>query len=288
MFPSLLTIRIGLDPNIGHVGGVMLTWHGVFVAVGIAAGVWVAAKIGRRYGYSEDDIFGIAFVGIVAGIIGARSLYLAENFDRVDWPLGALQINEGGISVWGGIIGGLLGGLLYGGWYKRLPLWRGLDAGAFGLILGQGIGRIGDVINGEHISRSSSLPWAVEWTNPNSMSFGNGPSHPVVAYELLGDMVIFGLLFLLLARYRRAGLTFFSYLALYSVMRFGITYLRWDSKEVLGQWMNVPQTVSAVMLMVALAGFWLRLRSPEEATHAEVEMPRPDARPARHEARPAG
>lgn len=270
---SALTIRIGIDPNIGHFGGMMLTWHGVFVATAIVAGVLVADKIARRYGFSEDDIYSIALVGIVTGIIGARVLYLSENFDRVDWPLGALRIYEGGISVWGGIIGGLLGGLLYGGWYRRLPLWRGLDASAFGLILGQGIGRIGDIINGEHISRASNLPWAVEWTNPNSMSFGNGPSHPVVAYEFLGDMVIFGLLFLLLARYRRAGLTFFSYLILYSTMRFGITYLRWDSKEVLGQWMNVPQTVSVVMLLVALLGFWSRLQAREEPDAAEAGSP---------------
>lgn len=266
-----LTIRIGIDPNIGHFGGLMLTWHGVFVAIAIAAGVWVAGRIGRRYGYTENDIAYIAVAGIAAGIIGARALYLAENFDRVDWPLGAVRIDEGGISVWGGIIGGLLGGLIYGGWYRRLPIWRGLDAAAFGLILGQGIGRIGDVINGEHISRTTSLPWAVEWTNPNSMSFGNGPSHPVVAYEFLGDMVIFGLLFLLLARYRRAGLTFCSYLILYSVMRFGITYLRWDSKEVLGQWMNVPQTVSVAMLAVGLAGFWARVRLPATAGDTALE-----------------
>ena len=227
------------------------------------AGLWVSARIARRFGFTEDDVYGIALVGVITGMIGARTLFLAENFDRVDWPLGALRINEGGISVWGGIIGGLIGGVVYGGWYKKLPLWRGLDAGAFGLILGQGIGRIGDIINGEHVSRSSNLPWAVEWTNANSMSFGYGPTQPVVAYEFLGDMVIFGLLFVLLARYRSAGLTFFSYLILYSTMRFGITYLRWDSKEVLGQWMNVPQAVSAVMLIVALVGVWWRLGAPD-------------------------
>ncbi|TAK57224.1 MAG: hypothetical protein EPO22_12605 [Dehalococcoidia bacterium] len=242
----------------------MLTWHGIFVAAGVAAGVWVAAQIARRYGFIDDDIYGIAIFGVITGMAGARLLFLAENFDRVDWPLGALRINEGGISLWGGIIGGLIGGVVYGGWYKRLPLWRGLDAGAFGLILGQGIGRVGDIINGEHVSRSSDLPWAVEWTNINSMSFARGPMHPVVAYEFLGDMVIFGLLFVLLARYRTAGLTFFSYLIMYSTMRFGITYLRWDSKEVLGQWMNVPQTVSAVMLVVALAGVWWRLRAGDD------------------------
>ena len=241
----------------------MLTWHGIFVAAGVAAGVWVSARIARRFGFIEDDIYGIAIVGVITGIIGARALFLAENFDRVDWPIGALRINEGGISVWGGIIGGLIGGVLFGGWYKKLPLWRGLDAGAFGLILGQGIGRIGDIINGEHVSRPSNLPWAVQWTNINSMSFGYGPAHPVVAYEFLGDMLIFGLLFVLLARYRRAGLTFFSYLILYSTMRFGITYLRWDSKEVLGQWMNVPQAVSAAMFTVALVGVWWRLRTPD-------------------------
>jgi len=194
---ELLTIKIGVNPDIGYIGGLMLAWHGVFIALGIAAGVYVAVLMARRKGFLDDDSYSVAFAAVIGGIIGARALFVAENWGQLEGNLwNAFRINEGGISVYGGIIGGILSGWLYGV-SKRLPIWKGLDAGAVGLILGQAIGRIGCVINGEHIGSPSHLPWAVEYTNVNSPSFALGPLQPAAGYEMLGDLLILGVLLLL-------------------------------------------------------------------------------------------
>ena len=55
---------------------------------------------------------------------------------------------------------------LYLGW-RRLGL-RYLDALAAGFPLGMAIGRIGDVINGEHYGPVSDLPWAIRNTHPDA------------------------------------------------------------------------------------------------------------------------
>jgi phosphatidylglycerol:prolipoprotein diacylglycerol transferase len=253
-------IKIGIDPEIGSLGGLLLTWHGVFTAIGIALGVWVAVKMAAKVGIIEDVSYTVALIAVPAGIIGARALYVGENWDLfTDKPLDVFRVNEGGISIYGALIGGVIGGLAYGIW-QRLPIRAGLDAAAFGAILGQGIGRIGDIINGEHFARTTDLPFAFIYTHANSPSFGRDPQHPAALYEFLGDLLIFGLLFLFWRFYKRDGLVFFSYALLYSVMRLGISALRLDD-TVLWEF-KMAQVVALVVIGISLLGFAYCLRRP--------------------------
>jgi len=262
----LLTIKIGLDPEIGKLGGLLLTWHGVFIALGIGLGVWLGVWFGRRAGFSEDDAYTIALIGVPAGIIGARVLHVAENWSSFsDNPLDVFRINEGGISLYGSLVFGVGAALIYGLW-KKMPIFRGLDAAAFGMILGQAIGRVGCVIAGDIYAESSSLPFAVEYTHVNSLSFFRGPMHFVTAYEVAGDLLIL-LLLLALWRFRifkREGLLFFTYAILYSFMRFWLSFLRLDKEIVLGLVMAqlIALAVIAVSVVALAAVFLLRRRRP--------------------------
>ena len=59
------------------------------------------------------------------------------------------------------------------------------------MILGQGLGRIGDLINGEHLSTASDLPWAFVYTHPDTLGELGQSVHPTAGgYELLGDFII--------------------------------------------------------------------------------------------------
>ena len=265
-----LAITIGWDPDIAEIAGLLITWHGLFTAVGILVGVQLALRMARRVGYDEDDAYTLALIGVPSGIIGARLLYVIENADRIDSFREAIAINEGGISIWGAILGGVVGPLLFSLWrHWRIAL--PLDVTAVGLILGQAIGRLGDLVNGEHVARATDLPWGVTYSHPNSPAFAHslsfGPHHPATTYELLGDLVIFGVLLYLFfgpfARHR--GLVFLTYLISYSVMRFFLTYTRLDSAETLGGLLRVPQLVSVVVVVAAIPVLiWLLRRPPIE------------------------
>jgi prolipoprotein diacylglyceryl transferase len=262
---QLLSIDIGIDPILAEFGGLELTWHGIFTAVGIALGVYLGVWLGRQQGFTEDDGYSIALVGVPAGIVGARAMFVLENRERFEgqW-FDVMRINEGGISIYGAVIGGVLGAVIYG-WLRRMPVARGLDVAAFGLLLGMAVGRIGDLINGEHISKSSDLPWAVRYTHIDSPSFQLGAQHPATTYELLGDLLIIGLLVLLFRQFwrTRPGVTFFAGLVLYSAMRFGVSYLRLDScvepsggcpDYIIRDWMTFPQVVSLCTFAIGAAG----------------------------------
>lgn len=290
-----LAIEIGIDPEIREFGGLLLTWHGVFTAVGIAAGVYLAVIMGRRLGFIDDDIYSAALVGIPCGIVGARALFVFERWgmEGIDDVIDIFRINEGGISIYGAMIGGVLGGLTYA-WFRKLPIRRGLDGAAFGLLLGMAIGRIGDLINGEHFAEPSSLPWAVRYTDLNNPSVLSHPQcgldpvfristedlcaqHPAVGYEMIGDLLIIGLLFLILRFVRRDGVAFFGAVLLYSLMRFGVSELRIDSREIIAG-LTTPQVTALFLIPISVLGLaysWWRAESEEPSA-----TPSPSAAPA--------
>ena len=98
-----------------------------------------------------------------------------------------------------------------------------------------------------------------------------GPHHPATTYELIGDLVILGALFVLLFRvfWRKPGLTFCCYLVGYAVMRFFLTYLRIDSSETFLLDLRVPQLVSLLVVLCTLPVAWYF------ATRPSVEEPAP-------------
>ena len=284
---ALAVIEIGIDPEIQGFGGLLLTWHGVFTAVAIAVGVYVGVLVGRNRGFIDDDIYSAALVAIPAGIIGARALFVVENWgDPGLESIGDIfRINEGGISVYGAVIAGLIGGLAYG-YVRKVNLLRGLDVAAAGGIIGMAVGRIGDLINGEHFAEVSSLPWAVRYTDLNSPSVlspaspcGLAPGltveqlcaqHPAVVYELIGDLLIFGLLLLIMRYILKDGVAFFSFLLLYSLMRFGVSELRLDSKEIIAG-LTTPQVTALFLIGFSALGLVYAWRREPEVAAPEPE-----------------
>jgi len=104
-----LTIIIDLEPNLFRIGPFLITWHGVFAVLGILAGarlgLWLLSKDGVDVSHGAD---GVAWM-VLVGLIGARLLYVWENFKLFAGNLGRIfLITEGGISQWGGLFGAIL------------------------------------------------------------------------------------------------------------------------------------------------------------------------------------
>ena len=255
-----LVIKIGIDPQIAKIGGLEIAWHGVFTAVGVICGVAVAAFFARRAGIGEDAIYNTALALVIGGIIGARVLYVLENLDQFqDDPLDVFAINAGGISIYGALIGGTIGGGAYALW-QRLPRFALMaDIASMGGIIGMAVGRIGDIINGEHFAKTTDWPIGVLYTNPNSPSYPRYTAvtpqlaqHPAVAYELVGDLVIFVALFVLYRVLKRNGLVFWAWVFLYGAMRFGISFLRED--EIVFAGLRMAQLIALGAMIVAPLG----------------------------------
>src|SRR6266508_3711379 len=274
----LLSIDIGIDPVIFNEWGVEVTWHGLFTALGVIIGVAVATAFARRAGYQEDTIYNVALCLVIGGIVGARALYVIENLsDFKDDPLDIIRVNTGGISIYGALIGGTIGGWLYA-FFRKVPnLPRGADIAVMGGILGMAVGRIGDVINGEHFASDTDLPWGVVYTDPNSPSFirYNGQhivQHPAVAYEMIGDIFIFGILLFIFLRANRSGVTFFAWVFLYGLLRTFVSFLRLDDIVFLG--LRTAQLIGIAAMVIGLGGMIYLLRKPTEDGTVRAERRR--------------
>jgi phosphatidylglycerol---prolipoprotein diacylglyceryl transferase len=272
---TFLTIVIDLNPNIVRLGPLLITWHGVFSVLGIVAaarlGFWLLERDGVELQGGGGD--GLAWM-VIAGLVGARLLYVWENF-RIfanGQLLRMFALTEGGISQWGGLFGAMVGAYI---WARRskFSFWKIIDAGGAGAMIGLTIGRIGDVINGEHHGTPTSLPWGVEYVNPNTLGEPGKVVHPEVAYEMVLCLVILGALLPLHQRLKRRlpdGVLGLIYFAVYAAGRFMLSYLRTDPAIILG--LRQAQLASALMVVIALIAIpvlWRRASravSPAPAT----------------------
>ena len=164
-------IKIPFDPMIFQFEYLALSWHGFFSLVGVIAAIYIVLKQSRKADIPDDLVFNVASWGVIGGIIGARLVHIIDNLDYyIDNPLYFIYIWKGGIGLWGGIIGGILGGILYLKISKATTETMGqlMDFAAPAMLAGQAIGRIGDIVNGEHCSRATDLFFGWDFSNPNS------------------------------------------------------------------------------------------------------------------------
>lgn len=244
--PSVITI--GIDPEI-HLGPVTLAWHGLTIAIGIAIGAVVAGRALRERGLSVDPLYPLTSLLAVAGIVGGRIFYVIEH--------GGPLLGTRGFTFAGGLILAAAAVAVYARRH-RLPV-EYLAAIAVGLPLGVAIGRIGDIINGEHYGPRSDFLLAVRNSHPDaqtpdpSAAFHNGG-----LYEALAAAAIFSIVWPLRHRLRHPGDMVWLVLALFAVGRFIVLFGRSDPELALGlanaQWVSIG-------LLVTVAIGWGAIRS---------------------------
>jgi phosphatidylglycerol---prolipoprotein diacylglyceryl transferase len=289
---QLLAITIDIDPEIGKFGPFLITWHGLFTTIGIAVAVILTAYLAMRRGIIEDEVYNVALWAVPAGIIGARLLFVLEHASDFRHNFASVfALNEGGISIYGGLVLGAAAGFGYA-YFKRLPMWRIADAAALGMAMGQAIGRLGDYINGEHWAKPTNLPWAFCYINPKALVYGPpypdnscGPLpfythgvHPVAGlYEPLLLLITFGALLYLRGKVHHDGYIFWFFVLAYSAIRFSLSTLRINEQMIHFHnfTMTVPQLFAIILTIVSLIALYYLSRKPasEPAPAASTRAP---------------
>jgi phosphatidylglycerol---prolipoprotein diacylglyceryl transferase len=239
---NLSVITINIDPEL-HLGPVTLAWHGLTIAIGILVGGLAAARFARERGLGLDPLYTIGGLLALGGIVGGRLFYVLEH--------GGPLFRTRGFTFDGGVILAAVLIALYV-WRRRLGA-RYLDAVAVGLPLGVAVGRIGDVINGEHYGPRSDFLLAVRNAHPDALT-----PNPAVAYhngglyEVLLGAAIFALVWPLRHRLRRTGDLAWLVLGLFALGRFSEFFVRSDSPQLALGLNNAQWTSLGLLLIVAL------------------------------------
>ncbi len=253
------SIKVPFDPYI--FGGAVnaFSWHGFLTFVAVGTAIWMAGRAAKRYNLNQEQVYNTAMWGILAGIIGARLVHVVDNWGiYADEPMQIFAVWQGGIGLWGGILGGWIGGLIYG-FFAKAPIGKLMDIAAAPVLVAQTIGRVGDIINGEHWARALDLPWGWFFTDPDSPArsgaerFLGDPeraAHPAVIYEMIANIAILGVIFVLRDRLRPAGSLFMVYLALYAIARFCIQFIRLDDVKFWG--LQEAHLIAIIVLLITV------------------------------------
>ena len=249
-----------MNPILFEIFGFELRWYTVLVTIAIATACFMTAREAKKFGYSNDFLFDLAFYVVVFGIIGARLYYVIFNYK--DYSSNLLRIFymwEGGLAIHGGVIGGFIALVFYCTKHKTSIL-RTTDCIAPALLLAQASGRWGNFFNSEahgpvttleNLQRIKILPAFVI----KGMNIGGVYYHPTFFYESLWCLI--GVVLILLVRrylkYIKVGQLTCIYFMWYGIGRYFVEGLRTDSL-MLGTY-KVAQVVSITCIIMGLAIF---------------------------------
>ena len=207
------------------IGPVTLYSYGVFLAIGFVVAAILAIYRFKQQYRDPYIILDLVLAAVVGGIIGARLFYVIGNPSQIKSWSDIFKIWTGGLVFYGGLLFGLILALLVGRW-RHLRFWTTMDLAGLCVPAALATGRIGCLLNGCCYGKLTGLPWGI--TYPVSSGIV-GARHPTQIYELVLDLVLFGLLWWKKDSFEREG-TLFCFFALgYAVIRFTMEFFRYHT-----------------------------------------------------------
>ena len=269
-FPGLGGLEIPLNRVAFHIGSWPVYWYGVIIATGFLLAVLYANHISKRFGIESDDLIDALFFAVPLAIIGARLYYIIFYLDLFRTESGGLDLGkmvriwDGGLAIYGGVIAAVITCFVVCH-FKKISFPAFADVGAYGLLIGQCIGRWGNFVNIEAYGGPTDLPWRMGVYEFVDGAYRYVEVHPTFLYESLWNLLGFLLLVWVGKHWRRFdGQIFLSYVAWYGVGRGFIEGLRTDSLYLFGTGIRVSQLLGFASALVAvLIILWvLLLRRP--------------------------
>ncbi len=267
--PSLRSLEIGpFDIRL----------YALCMLAGIFVASWLTMRRWAARGGDPELVFEVTLWSVAFGLIGGRLYHVITSWNQLgdEW-YAPFAIWEGGLGIWGGVAMGVAAGA-YITHRRGASVFAMMDAAAPGILIAQGIGRLGNYFNQELFGGPSGLPWALE-VDPSfrpDESPLQATYHPTFLYEMLWNFAGAAVLIVLGRRMRiRPPGIFCLYVAIYSLGRIFWEQLRVDpSRMFLGQRLNFY--VALALLIAGVVGFiWSQRRAGDDDDERQA-----DAEPA--------
>ena len=249
-FPMLGDLTID-PPYSFHIFGFEIYLYGVMIALGFILAILYCGKRAKEFGIKADDLYELVIWLIPACIIGSRLYYVLFKLDYyIANPSKIFAIRDGGLAIYGGILAGILVGLL---WCrkKKIKLLAVADLAAFGLLIGQCIGRWGNFLNREAFGVQTDIFCRMGLTPPMSETVY---VHPTFLYESLWNFIGLIVLHIWTKKGKRKydGQVAWLYIFWYGLGRAWVEGLRTDSLYIGSTGIRVSQLLAAVSAVIAL------------------------------------
>jgi phosphatidylglycerol:prolipoprotein diacylglycerol transferase len=265
-------------PELFRIGNFPINTYGVFLALAFLCAILITVKLAARDGLPREKIYDLCLWMLLSSLIGSKILMLFTEPEYRDhpWQLLSLDFLRSGGVFYGGLIGAILAGYFLMRRYK-LPWWKTADACAPGIAVGNFFGRQGCFAAGCCWGKPTTLPWGVKFTELGHEITGVPTDtylHPTQLYESFAMLIVFFFLLWLHKHRRFSGQVILSYALLYSVIRFGIEFLRDDPRgDLFGlttlTGLSTSQIISLLVGTGALVMLIVRWRRAAALTRAD-------------------
>jgi phosphatidylglycerol:prolipoprotein diacylglycerol transferase len=250
-------ITLDFSPIAFTIGAFSVRWYGIMVALAVLTLIlWALREVKKGANISYETVFNAALVGIPSGIIFSRLLHVIDRWQYYFQNPGEI-IGGSGLTIYGAVLGAALGIWIYSR-FSKISFGYLADVLAPGIILAQAIGRVGCTLNGCCYGVETDIFCAVLYTHPESMCQAGVPVHPTQIYEIVYNLIIFGVLLALRKRFRPDGSLFLIYLTFYALWRLGIDFIRDGTDFLFG--LHQAQVISIVVLIITITLMALRTR----------------------------
>jgi phosphatidylglycerol---prolipoprotein diacylglyceryl transferase len=266
-----------------EIGPFSIMTFGVFVALGVIVGIWVAARRNERFGIARGETERVGIILVLVGFLGARLLWVFTHLGEINSPLDVIAVWDGGLQFSGGFITAIVVAPFITRRWPKEQRWNLLDGAVLGLAVGQAIGRLGCVAVGEHLGAPTDF--FLGWTYTGGVVV-EGPLevgvtyHNAALYEFLWLIPVIILLVVLDRRHVPPGIMTGTFAIAYGVLRFLTDFLRINDRTLFGltgaQYMTIALVAFGIIVIVlALKRF--RLASTEGTGVDSVEGNAPDS-----------
>lgn len=282
-------------PNIGKtisVFGFDIAYYGITIAIAMIVGISIALHEAKRTGQNQDTYLDLLMLTMLTSVVGARIYYVIFSWSNYKDNLGEiLNIRNGGLAIYGGIIAGVITVFVYSK-ITKMKFLQIADTVCMGLAAGQIIGRWGNFFNreafGEYTNNLLAMQLPVSAVRKNEITSAmwnhvvtiGGVEyiqvHPTFLYEGLWNFMVLLFLFWFRKRKKFEGELFFCYLAGYGVGRFWIESLRTDQLLLPGIHVPVSQMLSAVLVIVSLSVIICKRRKNRECRYDKRNLKNTD------------
>lgn len=247
------------SPEISFIdlGPFRIHFYALFILTGIViASLMADAKLASR-GAEKGAFLDIALWAVPAGILGGRLFHVITHpkdyfYEGADL-LAIFRIWEGGLAIYGALILGAVGAW-WGARQAGIRFLAVADAVAPGILIAQGIGRLGNYFNQELFGIPTTLPWGLEIDASNPAYPIGLPEgllfHPTFLYELIWNLLGAAVILYLASKLQlQWGKVFGLYLIVYSTGRFWIESIRIDPSEIiLGLRINIWSAIAGILI----------------------------------------
>lgn len=264
-FPNL-GINLHNVPKSFEIFGFSIALYGVIIAIAMLVGTLVAAKIAKKADWNPDYVWDFILYAIIISVICARLYYVAFQWDYYkDNLLSILNLRQGGLAIYGGVIGAFATVFGYSKIKKISPYQLG-DVCVGGLILGQAIGRWGNFFNrevfGEYTNNILAMQLPIEAVRKSDISDALASTiidgtnyiqvHPTFLYENMWNLMIFILIIVFFKKRAFVGEVILWYLGGYGLGRAWIEGIRTDQLYIPHTHIPVSQVLAVILVVFSI------------------------------------